>query len=393
MLRKGAGMRSRLLVLVILSSCGALPPTPVARTNAPRLDLNDVSFLMPLPTPTRLDSLLSMSSEGALGPLLPKRLYDGLPLLVEGKEKDSLFSELKVVSVRVDPCFPGSAPPAPPSCIKQVRLVAQPVVVENGAVTTRDATVHLFYSLVAVRFEAVVQRLFELDAMAGDVTSGALDVNPMLRRQGLDGPYGAAVRSLVLEACGEGTLTRVAVMSVDAQGATWQFTAFDVREGALVDDVIPRLPMLKAQAFQEFGSESFRNGSLVPAALGDSLDLLLSEREMRLLDRRSLDKALTSALRIEHPERSSPKTVDCASCHVASRARRNAEAFHQVDTSQHVDRFALAGFDLSRVDGAKDDPRALRAFGYFGPQSAFSQRTINESAAVAKTLEALRPRP
>jgi hypothetical protein len=42
-----------------------------------------------------------------------------VPLPERGKEKDSLFSELRVVSVRVDPCFPGSAPP---SCIKQVCL-------------------------------------------------------------------------------------------------------------------------------------------------------------------------------------------------------------------------------------------------------------------------------
>jgi hypothetical protein len=377
--------------LLLLVGCGGPLTSPPRGEAAERLDLNDVSFLLPLPPPGRLDSLLGLAPGGDLGPLLPKALYDGLPLLVEGQDREALFSELRVVSVRVDPCFPGSAPPNPPACLRQVRLVAQPVFVENGAVTTRDAAVHLFYSLEATRFAAMVRRLFELDVLAGALSSGPLDVHPVLRRQGLEGPYGARLRAMVLEACGAATLSRVAVMSVDAQGATWQFTAFDVRTGALVDDVIPRLPMLKVQAFQEFGSSSFRNGALVPGAFGDSLDLLLSEREMRLLDRRSLDKALTSALRLEHPERASPKTADCASCHVASRARRNAETFHQLDTTGHVDRFAAAGFDLSRLDGAKDDPRALRAFGYFGRESAFSQRTINESATVAMTLEVLRP--
>ncbi|MDX2012249.1 MAG: hypothetical protein SFW67_18785 [Myxococcaceae bacterium] len=380
------------LVMVVLVGCGAAPvigPGRVVETE--RLDLNDVSFLLPLPAPHRLDSLLGLAAGGDLGPLLPRPLYERLPRLVEGQDAGALFDELRVVSVRVDPCFPGSAPPSPPSCVKQVRLVAQPVIVDQGVVTTRDATVHLFYSLESARFDGVLRGLFELDELAGTLTNGPLDVHPVLRRQGLDGLYGAKLRTLVLEACGSATLSRVAVMSVDAQGAAWQFTAFDVREGGLVDDLIPRLPMLKVQAFQEFGNESFRNGALVPAAPSDALDLLLSEREMRLLDRRSLDKALTSALRIEHPERSSPKTVDCASCHVASRARRNAEAFHRVDTTGHVDRFEADGFDLSRVDEAKDDPRALRAFGYFGRASAFSQRTINESAQVAMALERFRP--
>ena len=96
--------------------------------------------------------------------------------------------------------------------------------------------------------------------------------------------------------------------------------------------------------------------------------------------------ALTSALQIEHPARSSPKTIDCGSCHVASRARTNAERVRNIVTTSWADAFNDARFDLRRVDGAKEDPRALRAFGYFGKLSAFSQRTINESAAVALQL-------
>lgn len=380
------------LVAAASLACGAPPvvigPQP---TTGPKLTLNDVSFLMPLPVAGKEASLLSMSDDGMKGPLLPRRLYDGLPLLVEKQSGDELYRELRVISARVDPCFPGSAPPAAPSCVKQVRLVAQPVFVKDGVLTTRDATVHLFYSLDATTFSGVVQHLFALDEAAGPMTDGALDVHPVLRRQGLDGPYHGRVKAMLLEACGFATLTRVAFMSVDEQGRQWRFGAFNVVGGALVDDLIPRLPTLKVQAFQEFGTESFRNGSLIPAAPNDELDTLLSESSMRLLDPRTLNKALTSALRIEHPERSSPKTIDCASCHVASRARRNAETFHHVDSSGHADLFTAPDFDLSRIDAVKDDPKALRAFGYVGRDSAFSQRTINESAAVAKALEVLRP--
>lgn len=386
-------MRLSVVLFVLISlGCGGaalhVEPPPPGR---PRLTLNDVSFLLPLPAVNREGSLLGVADDGAMGPLLPRRLYDGLPLLVEKVKAEQLYGELRVVSVRVDPCFPGSAPPAAPSCVKQVRLVAQPLTVKDGVLTTRDATVHLFYSLSDAAFASVTATLFELDAAAGELTDGPLDVHPVIRRQGLDGPYHGKLKARLLEVCGLATLTRVAFMAVDEAGVQWRFGAFDVVGGALVDDLIPRLPTLKVQAVQEFGTESFRNGALVPAAPNDPLDLLLRESEMRFADRRTLDKALTSALRIEHPDRSSPKTVDCASCHVASRARRNAERFHQVDSSGHADLFAAPGFDLTRLDAVKDEPRALRAFGYFGRDSAFSQRTINESAAVAKALEALRP--
>ena len=380
------------LFAVASLACGA-PPVIITEPpeSKPKLTLNDVSFLMPLPVAGKEAALLSMSDEGMKGLVLPRRLYDGLPLLVEKQTGDGLFRELRVISARVDPCFPGSAPPAAPSCVKQVRLVAQPVFVKDGVLTTRDATLHLLYSLDDATFSGVVQHLFALDASAGALTDGALDVHPVMRRQGLDGPYHGRVKAMLLEACGVATLSRVAFMSVDEQGRQWRFGAFNVVGGALVDDLIPRMPTLKVQAFQEFGTESFRNGSLIPAAPNDELDTLLSESSMRLLDPRTLNKALTSALRIEHPERSSPKTIDCASCHVASRARRNAETFHRVDSSGHADFFTAPGFDLSRIDAVKDDPKALRAFGYVGRDSAFSQRTINESAAVAKALEGLRP--
>lgn len=381
-------MRAQWLWCLLMSfGCGGVARQPVVPPQQVGLTPNDVSFLLPLPEVGRERSLPTVFSEGRGGALLPRELAAALPPLVEGHPPERLTSELRVVSVRVDPCFPAAA--STPGCVKQVRLVAQPVTVEDGGVTTRDATVHLFYSLDDAAFRQVTERLFLLDERAGTATDGPLDVHPVIRAQGLEGPYFGRLWEVVVASCGAATLSRVAVMTVDAAGRTWQFTAFDVVNGALVDDVIPRLPMLKVQAFQEFGSESFRNGALVPGAPNDRLDTLLSERDMRLADPTTLRRAIASALLVENPHRSSPKTVDCASCHVATRARSNAEAFHQPATD-FPERFA-ARFDLRRVDQAGDDPRALRAFGYFGARSAFSQRTINESAVVAESLERLRP--
>jgi hypothetical protein len=355
------------------------------------LDLNDVSFLFPLPAPGHENQLLGVEA------LLPRTLFDGLPVIVEGEEPNALFARLRVVSVRVDPCFPGSTPPAPPSCVKQVRLVAQPVL--NGGPdagfveTTEDAAIHLFYVLDDAGFDDAHRTLWQLKALAGSATDGApLDVHPVMRREGLDGAYASAVKQLVVSHCTAQNLVRVAFMSVSNFGRAWRFGGFDVVRGALVATDIPRLNGLTAQNVQEFGTPEFRNGSLLPSPPGDDLDTLLSESALRLADERTLSRALTSALQIEHPARSSPKTIDCGSCHVASRARHHAEVERQVDTSTHEDAFhAAPRFNLARVDGAGDDPSALRAFGYLGARSALSQRTINESAVVADALSAAHP--
>lgn len=362
---------------------GFVPPrsTPLQSN---RFSLNDVSFLLPLPSAGRLATLPAADAT-----LFPKPLADALPALVEAQDRAAVLNELRIVSIRVDPCFPSAA--ENPSCVHQVRLVAQPVIETNSAVTTRDTAVHLFYTLDAATFRSIVGRtLTKLADEYGTLTEGPLDVHPVIRRQGLDGPYFGKLQTMVTQACTPQRLTRVAIMSVDATGRAWTFAAFNASNGGLVADQIPRLPMLSAQAFQEFGSETFRNGALVPSPPNDKLDTLLSESAMRLADPRTLQSALASAAHIEHPARSSPKTVDCASCHVATRARTNAEDYRASDSKSVSDVFTHSSLDLSRIDDVKNDPRALRAFGYLGAKSAFSQRTINESAAVADAMAAYR---
>lgn len=380
-------------LLTSLAACGApepeadggvdAGPQPVASDGG--LDLNDVSWLEPLPAPSQRDALLSLESAGARGPLLPRDLYDALPELVPDVTNAALHGELRVVGIRVDPCFPTDAQNS--GCIKQLRLVAQPLTFTPLA-STRDATLHLFYELSDGDWADVRATVNELKALSGRATVGLpLDVHPVLRSQGPGGPYATKLHALVTRLCGAQNLTRVAFMRLLQEDVAWRFGAFDVESGALVPDPIPRLNALTEQGVQEFGNTAFRSGELQPGAVGDQLAVLLSEQEMRLTDDRTLQRALTSALRLENPHRSSPETADCGSCHVVSRALRNAKRQRQVDLSAHEDAFHVdARFNVTRVDGIGDDPRALRAFGYFGDESALSQRTINESAEVAAAL-------
>lgn len=384
-------MRSLLVLPLILAACGAPTPSPDAGEDAGSsfsdggLDLNDVSWLLPLPAPAQHVQLLSLSAEGAKGPLLPRALYDGLPGLVTNEDAGTLFPKFRVVSIRIDPCFPAQPTSG---CIKQLRLVAQPLVVETFRTTTEDGTIHLFYELTDAEFASARQTLTELKALAGSATDGKpLDVHPVMRAQGLTGAYATTLHAMVTRLCGAQNLTRVAFMRLVQQDVAWRFGAFNVVNGALVADEIPRLVSQTQQGVQEFGNTDFRSGQLQPEAVGDQLPVLLSESELRLTDTRTYERAITSALRIEHPARSNPKTIDCASCHVASRSLANAKKERPIDTGVMPDAYlGNPRFDLRRVDGAGNDPRAMRAFGYFGDLSALSQRTINESAEVADAL-------
>ena len=374
-------------LLTVLAGCGAPMPTGDGGVDAGvqtdgGFDLNDVSWLLPLPHSAQRDALLSFESAGARGALFPRALYDGLPLLVPDQVNSTIHDEFRIIGVRVDPCFPKDAQNS--GCIKQVRLVAQALTF-TPLTSTRDATIHLFYDLSDDDWAQLINAVTELKTLANGATAGLpLDVHPVIKREGLEGAYATKLRELISRLCGSQTLSRVAFMRLLQEDVAWRFGAFDVKNGALVADPIPRLNALTEQGVQEFGNTAFRSGDLQPGAPGDDLGVLLSEQEMRLTDERTLQRAITSALQLEHPQRSSPETADCASCHVVSRALTNAKNQRQLDLSTHADAFVFdTRFNLRRVDRVGNDPRALRAFGYFGDQTAFSQRVINESAEVA----------
>lgn len=378
-------LHATLITACLFLACGAVPETPdggplpdggpVVRSDG-GLDLNDVSWLMPL----------SNSGLLPLDGLLPRGLYDAMPGLITGEDQAALFSSFRIVSARIDPCFPETAAGG---CIKQLRLVAQPVIADGfTSASTEDATIHLFYALSDADFDAALVQLAALKSLAGNATTGQpLDVHPVMKREGMNGRYATTLKALITSKCSAQNLSRVAFMKLVQKDVAWLFGAFNVVDGALVEDVIPRLDDLKQQGVQEFGSADFPSGQLQPEAVGDFFPTLLSESEFRITDDRTFTRAITSALHIEHPAKSSPKTIDCASCHTVSRALTNAQKERPFDMTQFAERFVgNPRFDLRRVDEAGQDPRAMRSFGYFGKQSALSQRTINESAEVADAL-------
>jgi hypothetical protein len=370
------------LLAVMVAACG-VPPQPPPLDDQ-RLDLNDVSYLFPLSH----DGLLGFTSSGPKGALLTRAFFDQVKKVDEVISADEIFSGMRVISARVDPCFPINKPPEPLQCKKQIRLVAQ--VIEDGTegITTRDGTIHLFFDLSDAEWTQVVDRVKALKAIAKDQTaSKPLDVHPVMKAQGVTGEYATKLKALITDFCGEQNLSRVAFMVAGMDGKNWNFGAFNRNLLSLEADKIPRTDDKEEQAQQEHGVETRRNTEMIPTPPNIDLTTLLSNTELQLADDLTLTRAATEALKIENPKKETPQTIDCASCHVASRALTNAVSVRMLDLSSITDRYpAPMGFDLRRIDTVGNNPFAQRAFGYFKNQTAFSQRTINESAAIAEAM-------
>jgi len=339
-------------------------------TGAPRIDLEDVSILYPLPEGRAVDALIAADG------IVPRDLVLRMPPLVPGEAPGDTYEWLRVVAVRFDPCF--GAAPGDSACRAQMRLVLQPAgkTTDLATIVMADAAVHVFYELAD--FGAVAKKLA---AMAGAHAPRPLGVNTTLKAQGLDGPYARDLRALVQDEAARGRLSRVTFMALLGQGNKWEFGGFDVANDAVTDLAIPGTSSSRESMLLNKSPRNFAKTISPDAAPEPSATLLFDSFGALSADEEALAGAYEAALRIEDPRAHSPSDVDCVMCHTigSSRAWADLTLLPQKTSSA----FAAPGFDLSRTSSVAADPGVLRAFGYFDIVPAVSQRTVNESAAVA----------
>jgi len=233
-----------------------------------------------------------------------------------------------------------------------------------------------------------------------------LQVHPVLRHQGLNGPFAVHLKRLVLQYAGGENLTRLTFMTVAGASVFWVFGGFDIdSEGEIIPIRIPRLgESAVQQSFINASSagDDFVKSKLLPApSQGERWDLFLKGKKLlqNAVGEEEILTALKAAYSAENPKRHSSGTMDCVSCHVAQAAvdfgQRNFPALSLPLFEQEA--YANAGFNMSQSGsgmGGSERPwhsRNLRAFGYFETTPAISRRAINESAEAARRLNSISP--
>ena len=212
---------------------------PASASASVRFGLNDLSILLPLPkTPQEEATLLRTTS----GPLISDSMLARLPDLINQDPDPKLrLSQLRVVGLRFDPCFAEGDAPVP--CRRQIRLVFQPLSTYRGDPITFDAAVHAFYDFNQLQWNEIVSAWKQ--TAVGDPTE-ALQVHPLISRQGLNGAHWAKLREIVLKNCNVQNLTRVTSSSVNRPGNFWFFVGFNILADGTVEQI--EVPGVKARA-------------------------------------------------------------------------------------------------------------------------------------------------
>jgi len=374
-----------------------------APAGEPPLDVNDVSFLFPLPSagqPATL--LLGLGAQGNGGVLLTQAHFTqavggSQPLAVA-----TTYDDWRVVSFRFDTC---GLDVAGGPCVVQLRLEVQPVFASaNAAASASDEALHLIYDVDPASIAAVEQGLRALKAASPAPTTGSpLGVHPGLLAQGLGGSYATAVEAFVLQVVGEPSLVRVASLLTTAHDpGAWFFAASTVDGGVYSPltiagtsaSAIALLVGPAADAGPPSASPPPAVGTLDPVPAGtDDVELLLSASAVLGASSADYQAACDAALRLENAAFHDAFDVDCASCHMASRQLAFASRLRPFTSAGDPNAFAPpAGVTSTVAVSEVPDPPAAppgyftKGFGYQAGAPSFIARTVYESADIAARL-------
>jgi hypothetical protein len=332
---------------------------------APPLVDQDVSFLVPL---DQARTFLPAAGLAGGSPVVARALFDHLRPLTVTDEPDALYAALATVAVRLDACFKEGTQEQ--ACRPQVRLVLQAVFDSPSGPTTRDAAVHVFFSVSEDEVKNVVRQLSLLRTMEGvKVGEGLTGTHPGFSKAA----WVDAARKLIAPLLRPDHLVRATEMTVHASNEAWIFSGVNIDSGTMTDIVLPTLSPATEGHVTSTGGRDALIITLDPSPVAEpTLPTLLKSSDRQQASATMMSEAVGALQRLENPQTHNPGTVDCASCHVAATARYflNKEA-----PSVPVD-------SPVTVSDVYADSRAQRALGYFFQRPAISPRVQRETMAV-----------
>lgn len=364
-------------------------------------NLNDVSYLMPLPEklfPQKAieNTLLNTQTPARGGPLLSAQEIERLPLLYQGSTRAKLATQLRVMAVRIDPCFPL---PTALSCQKQIRMVWQALDLnEQKQVTTLDVALHSFYVLQDEEFNHLLRDLKNWKNKFSVSTEGLpLQVHPAWAREGDQSAALREFQNIITHYAGLENLSRVTSLS-KASKNTNVFSGFNFLDGQLNLFPIARLKGRLVQGFRNTENEvnEFMGRGIFPAP--ESLDsintIVAGEKNSEEKTEDVIKAELKAAFRIENPQTFNPETMDCASCHLTQPVihwAKNKKPDLHLEQIWSSEIYKNKNHNLTNLTPELGRTDNVRSFGYFNQQITLSQRVINESAEVADQLNKISP--
>ena len=377
--------------------------------------MNDVSILFPLGTASDYSAgHLRADSPGSRGLLFPASIFQkisiagSVPPAGIGGTPSAPYANLRVVALRLDPCFAELLPsPAATTCRNQLRLVFQELEASTNGVRAFDSGLHALYSVTRDELLAMANEIVRLrEAAGGQGGKGPLGPHALMVSQGLNGSFSTAVQKLILQYAGEQNLVRATAMTSANAGFQWEFFGFNVTGApptATPIAIATLAPTGAADATREIFFRGFATtadpvGVFTPKPTGpDDFTVLADAQTALALSAADKAKLANALARVDNPTVFTADTLDCARCHTATPLGQNVarDRLHLSETAD-ADAFKPDGrwVTLDEMKTTENSFTAngdgtlvnVHAFSYASRLPAINQRTVNETAAVVKFL-------
>jgi len=415
----------------------AQSPSPAEKPPA-ALDVNDISFLFPVPTSkAEVDTLISLDDEAAEGKIFPDELL--VKLIDEAKNvsvgdsriavpngQEEAFKKpitWKVAGIRVNPSALGINPKItqPFGIIPGIRLIVQPVTVEGNSFKIHDFTAHVVFDYTVPRtdgkrfpilpddkaFGAIVEDLRKLKAFSdegGAPTAGKeLSVHPALTKK-VPG-FTERLRALLKTHLRRERLDVVSFMGIPGRFEPWIFFKVTVNlDGTLKrEDVSGNFDPKPQSQMLSFAGPSPKvdpapvlSATAAQNGFGISTATLFSTDAASHLDDKLFPNATDAFVAklknrdvadlIANPQFHNTANTDCVSCHTET-TRRNI--ISGLTSQPGVSMQQPAGVSKVAAAVLPKDKWNLRNFGWgfnFGSKTftpTVTQRAANEAAESA----------
>ena len=387
-------------------------------------DLNDVTYIFPLPNTSIISGSIRASDLDASGqPVIPVETLTAvaggsgpLGLLMEGdvlprSANFDEYNDLFLLSLRIDPCFKDNFAD---QCRRQIRAVWQPVDHwRDNSPESIDAAVHTFYDLSEKEFSTVLEGIQTLKSHYQLATEGKpLGINPGFSNITLT-EYQKDFRTLILQSISLKKMSRMAILKLAGFGVGWDLFSKNIVGGALIPVKIFPKGDTEQQVSNIHGVDSLKDGnfdSSTPSKIaaeiisrhfytskdqaffddespvtneqGDQLlDVMLDSKTVLSVPAKA-QLVLAKAQRIEDPKANLPGTVDCVSCHVSNAMKvLSGASFPAVSAPQTTGKYNLTNNSFYYAN-----THQLRMLGYLYDKVQIADRSIYEAAAVADYL-------
>jgi hypothetical protein len=381
--------------------------------------MNDVSILFPLGTSSDFSTgHLRADATGSRGALFPASIFQKISIEgsvppgggVTGGLSTAPYANLRVVAVRLDPCFADVQPTSTSmTCRNQLRLVFQELEAATAGVRAFDSGLHALYSVTREELLAIVNEIVRLrEAAGGKGGKGPLAPHAVMVEQGLAGSFSTALQKLILQYAGEQNLVRATALTALNSGFSWDFFGFDV-SGATPMATPITIATLPATGAAKPTRETFNRGfatntdpvgMFTPKPSGpDDFTILADAQSAVALPAADKAKLATALAHVDSPASFTAETLDCARCHLATPLGQNVarDRLHLSETADPdafkadgrwvtADEMKTTDFTFGSSTNLVPPSVNVHAFSYANSVPSINQRTVNETAAVVQFL-------